>query len=191
MFACLYRPPPSDASVDHDPSVSTQALVAMAHECSPRFELHADDLVVIDVAGLRRLLGPPEVIGNELRRSALVRGLRLHIAIAATQTAAILIARTRPGLTVVQRGAEADTLASLAIGILGSLPSLHTSEVPLQMFERWGVKTLGELARLPAADFVSRVGRQGLAWQAIARGEDVRPLVPSLDEERFESTLEL
>src|SRR5713226_2029183 len=28
-------------------------------------------------------------------------------------------------------------------------------------------------------------------WQAIARGEDIRPLVPTLAEERFESSLEL
>jgi protein ImuB len=35
------------------------------------------------------------------------------------------------------------------------------------------------------------MGRPALAWQAIARGEDVRPLVPMLDAERFESSLDL
>ena len=55
----------------------------------------------------------------------------------------------------------------------------------------WGLKTLGELAALPAADVRARLGRQGLVWQAIARGEDVRPLVPDRPEERFEATLEL
>ena len=34
-------------------------------------------------------------------------------------------------------------------------------------------------------------GRAALVWQAIARGEDVRPLVPTLAEERFEASLEL
>jgi hypothetical protein len=38
---------------------------------------------------------------------------------------------------------------------------------------------------------VARIGREALVWQALARGEDVRPLVPSLDEERFEGTFEL
>ena len=58
-------------------------------------------------------------------------------------------------------------------------------------FKRWGLKTLGELAALPAADLVSRLGRPATMWQAIARGEDIRPLVPTLAEERFESSLEL
>ena len=34
-------------------------------------------------------------------------------------------------------------------------------------------------------------GQHALAWQAIARGEDAAPLVPTLPEERFESSLEL
>src|SRR6185295_1350122 len=33
--------------------------------------------------------------------------------------------------------------------------------------------------------------QQALAWQAMARGEDTAPLVPTLPEERFESSLEL
>jgi protein ImuB len=53
------------------------------------------------------------------------------------------------------------------------------------------VRTLGEFAALPAADLVARLGRGALMWQAIARGEDMRPLVPALPEERFEGTLEL
>jgi protein ImuB len=58
-------------------------------------------------------------------------------------------------------------------------------------FKKWGLKTLGEVAALPAADLVSRLGRRALEWQAIARGDDIRPLVPTLAEERFESSLEL
>ena len=53
------------------------------------------------------------------------------------------------------------------------------------------MKTLGELAALPAADLVSRLGRPARAWHAMARGEDLRPLVPMLEEERFESSLDL
>ena len=53
------------------------------------------------------------------------------------------------------------------------------------------MKTLGELAALPSADLVSRLGRPALAWQAMARGEDLRPLVPMLEEERFEASLDL
>ena len=55
----------------------------------------------------------------------------------------------------------------------------------------WGLRTLGELAALPAADLSARLGRNGRIWQSIARGEDTRPLVPMQADERFEGTLEL
>ena len=61
----------------------------------------------------------------------------------------------------------------------------------LSAIDRWGIRTLGELAALPPADLAARLGQQGLLWQALARGEDVRPLVPDTAEERFESSLEL
>ena len=38
---------------------------------------------------------------------------------------------------------------------------------------------------------MARLGRPARAWQAIARGEDLRPLVPMLEEERFEASLDL
>ena len=59
------------------------------------------------------------------------------------------------------------------------------------MFKRWGIRTLGEFAALPSGELSSRLGRNALAWQAIARGEDTAPLVPTLPEERFESSLDL
>jgi protein ImuB len=66
-----------------------------------------------------------------------------------------------------------------------------TLEWALQTIEHWGLRTLGDLAGLPADELVARLGQQGLLWQAIARGEDVRPLVPTQPEERFESALDL
>ena len=61
----------------------------------------------------------------------------------------------------------------------------------LPVVQRWGIKTLGELASLPATELFSRLGHGGLELQRIARGEDSRPLVPELDEERFEETIAL
>ncbi|HEY7291475.1 MAG TPA: hypothetical protein VH583_16675 [Vicinamibacterales bacterium] len=218
LFACLYAPPPPAA----DPRASSsaaEALCDIAREFSPRYELcravndgdrsseAADGMVVIDVAGLERLLGTPQTIGEELRRTASARGVRMHVSVAGTRTAALMLARSRPGLTVVQPRLESPVLASIAIGILPLLepwcmpfterPSASArhrtgrSTMSVGTFERWGLKTLGDLAALPAADLVSRMGRAALVWQAMARGEDVRPLVPTIEDERFESTLEL
>ena len=83
MFACVYQPRPAD-----DARV---ALAALAQEFSPRYELSRIDLVTIDIRGLDRLLGPASVIGAELAREAAVRGLRAHVALAATHTAAAVL----------------------------------------------------------------------------------------------------
>jgi protein ImuB len=183
------------------------SLVAIAQEFSPRYERHRDDLVSVDVRGLTRLLGSARTIGEEIRREAAARGVRAHVAVAGTRTAALLLAQARPGLTVIAPGEEASALAALAIGILekidddrGTQSAQSTQRTSDQKgfaafagvaFKKWGLKTLGELAALPSADLVSRMGRPALAWQAIARGEDLRPLVPMLEEERFESSLDL
>ncbi len=201
LYACLYQPPHPDQVASGDCT-----LARLAADFSPRFELHRNDLVAIDVSGLERLLGPARAIGEELRRTAAERGVRVHVAVAGTRIAALVLAQARPGLTIVEPGEEAAALAPIPIGILekidddetqSSLSTQRRSDPKksavsaVSAFKRWGMKTLGEIAAIPAADLSARLGQPGLVWQAIARGLDVRPLVPLLDEERFESSLEL
>jgi protein ImuB len=99
----------------------------------------------------------------------------------------MVLAYARPGLTVVNPGSEAAALAPIPVGILEYVQA-HAA---LSALKRWGVKTLGALAVLPASELAARLGQPGLVWQAFARGQDVRPLVPALPEERFESSVEL
>jgi OB-fold nucleic acid binding domain len=204
MYACLFQPAP-----DHSPDL----LLALAGDFSPRYERHGDGLVSIDIGGLGRLFGSARDIGEELRRDAAARGLRVHVAIASTRTAALVLAIARPGLTVVDAGDEGRALALIPIGILEKIsacglaseasgPARDRREplrsanaarelTDLTIFRTWGLKTLGDLAALPSADLAARLGSQGLIWQAIARGEDQRPLVPTLADERFEASLDL
>jgi hypothetical protein len=113
LYACLYRPPSSDAA-----AAGTATLLEIAQAFSPRYERHRDDLISIDVSGLTRLLGPAQTIGQEMRRDAAARGMRVHVAVAAKRTAAVLIALARPGLTVIADGQEASALASLPLALL-------------------------------------------------------------------------
>jgi protein ImuB len=192
MYACLYAPN------------CRLALQHVAQQFSPRYETH-DDLVVVDVRGLDRLLGAARTIGDELRRESADRGLRAHVAIAGTQTAATVLALARPGVTVVHAGGEAEALAPIAIDVLQKIepgaPSPESrvasrepraaSADAIAAFKRWGLKTLGEIAALPSADLSARLGQHGLRWQAMARGVDVHPLVPDVPEERFDASLDL
>src|ERR1051326_9049745 len=64
----------------------------------------------------------------------------------------------------------------------------HGRDAAIAAIKRWGIKTLGEFAALPAADVVARLGRARLTRQAVAPG---RPLIPALGADRFGSSLDL
>ena len=120
MFACLFLPPaPASSAAGHSPAAAN-ALAAVAREFSPRVEAHGV-LVTLDISGLDRLLGDGWAIGRELRRAAADRGLAAHIAVAATRSAAMLLACGRSGLTVARPGEERRLLADLPLSVLGVL----------------------------------------------------------------------
>ena len=60
-----------------------------------------------------------------------------------------------------------------------------------EILERWGLSTLGELAALPAGMLSARLGQAGIELQRMAKGVDVRPLVPDPDVPRFLERIEL
>ena len=66
-----------------------------------------------------------------------------------------------------------------------------SNDLAVDTLRRWGLRTLGEFAALPPDEVAARLGHAGVEWQRVARGEDQRPLVPAVPEERFEQTLDL
>lgn len=197
MFGALHGPEGTPPGV----------LADVAREFSPRIEIDTPRDVVLDLNGLTRLFGDARTIAEHMRRTAADRGVRVRVAIAGARTAARLLVRHRAGLTVVEPGTEASALAPLPIGLLGAL-SDQESSLPLKprrhgdtekdvgtellsTLRRWGLRTLGDLAALPSDEVASRLGHDGMEWQRLARGEDPRPLVPAVPEERFEQSIEL
>jgi protein ImuB len=171
----------------HSPSVVPEgALLELAHVFAPRAE-GGRDLVLLDLQGLGRLWASPHDVADALRQAALERGLPpLTIVVAATRSCAAHLARARaPGVHVVAAGLEAKALASLPLALL-DLP-----EEAAQTLARWGVRLLGELAALPSAGLVARLGPPALRWQRAARGEDERPLVPTRPSVPFDVHLDL
>src|SRR5215210_7760486 len=109
---------PATPSPADDPG---EALVSTAREFSPRVERVTARAVVCDVDGLERLFGNARAIADELRREAADRGVIARVAVAATRGAALLLAHARPGITVVDPGADAATLAPLPIRALDAV----------------------------------------------------------------------
>jgi len=193
VFACVYAAEGS----------RPDALLGVARDFSPRVEVCGPREVTLDLSGLTRLFGDAKTIGGELRRTAADRGLRVRIAIAGTRTAARLLTRARAGITIVQPGDEAEALADLPIELLEIFEprtdeprtdeprTLEPPNARTATLRRWGLRTLGDFALLPAEEVAARLGQEGVAWQHLARGEDPAPLVPSVPEERFEQALDL
>jgi protein ImuB len=167
------------------------ALAAIAREFSPRIQRCGACDVVLDVAGLARLLGDPHTIGAELSRAGAPA-----VAVAPTQVAARLFARARSGLTVADGPVE-QALGPVPLAILRQLAAddlpaaLAAVERAFDVLRRWGLTTLGEFAALPAGELSARLGQAGIALQRLARGIDARPLVPDPAVPRFVQRLEL
>jgi protein ImuB len=162
-------------------------LENIARDFSPRIEVLSDREVVLDLHGLDRLIGDAPTIAAELRRTAADRGLRVRVAIADTRTAARLLVHGHPDVTIAEPGDERRAVAHLSIELL----RVVADEADLLTLRRWGLHTLGDVAALPDDEVAVRLGQAGVAWQRLARGEDPRPLVPAVPEERFEHALDL
>ena len=157
--------------------------VGLAH--SPRVENAGAGLMYVDLTGLRSLFGDEAEIGHRLQRAAAERRLSVNVGIGRSRACARLAARWGGGVTVVAPGAEAPYLAPAPLSLLECSPETAA------LLGRWGLRTLGELAALPAASLFERLGAEGLRLHELARGEDPRPLLPWEPARAFEESMEL
>jgi protein ImuB len=174
MFCCL---------VLETSSSPPRALADVARACTPRVELIGDRVAIFDARGLGRVLGPRDEIVHAVSRLAAERGVPIRVAIAPTATAAQLLAHA--GTTEVK-----DT-GSLFLRCLFSEKDSRCLDDALDIFRRWGLRTCGDIARLPRADVAARLGAWGIALHQAACGEDTSPLVPMHEERRFLERIDL
>ena len=267
MYACLIREPAGAGT--------GAALETAARACSPRVARIGPDAVLFDARGLTRAIGPASDIAREVARLAADHGVEARVAIAGSMTAAWLLARATPGVTVAPfaRRAQAAAVSTLPLSWLSTLPDFRRGvagwsnagadfvgpaeagpsgrqnsrqasgasggagfsrphakavgrptprrrkgartrhyrlapgpepgvfgEPPplvpdvdehLVTLARWGLRTLGDLARLPRADLHARLGPAGVRLHQAACGEDAVPLVPAGAAPRFLERVEL
>jgi protein ImuB len=145
-------------------------------------------LACFDARGLLKLHG-----GIEGVLAAVGRALRfpVRLGVAPSRFAAVAAATRarsrRPEIVAGGRERARAYLATLPVTLLRAKAAL--ADLP-EALERLGVRTLGELADLPAAALADRFGRAGLLAHELARGGD-SPLSPRPASEFLREALEL
>jgi len=167
------------------PLPTEDALVLLAREFTPRVEARGPTPVLLDLHGLGRAWPSPRELGLALLDTARARALEAQVALAFTRAAALVLARARPGLTVVPAGGEAVALAPLPLVLLELPPDR------IELLTRWGLRTIGDLQGLPRAGLAERFGPEGPRLVRLARGEDEGVFVAAPLPASFETTLEL
>lgn len=152
-----------------------EQILSRLEALSPAVE--ADDehpgCYAVDLQGLERLLGPPHQAANRLLATAPAT-LRPRAGVATSKfTSWVAACQARPG--TVQVIFPDETQAFLAPAPITLLP------LDLATFRSLGrlkIRTLGDLAALPAAAVAARFGPAGRrAWE-LARGNDRDPVRP-------------
>jgi protein ImuB len=165
-----------------------EALLEAAESLSPRIEDAGDGTAFLDIQGIeRRFRGDsPELeLGRALIAVVEDLGLPARVGIASSKLAARIAASLPDSPVIVPPGEEAAFLAPLPLSRLAPEVELAAT------LERWGLRSIGDFARLPNARVTSRLGPRGSDLHATARGVDPRPLLPREPPPSFEEGMSL
>ncbi|MCA9651820.1 MAG: DNA polymerase IV [Myxococcales bacterium] len=146
---------------------------------SPLVEALSIDEAFLDMSGTERLHGPPRRAAEALR--AAVReatALTCSVGISSVKfIAKIASAMNKPdGLTEVQPGEELEFLDPLSIGTLWGVGPKTEERLRAQ-----GVRTIGDLRRIPGQTLERWFGEHGGHLHALAHARDPRAVVPGRD----------
>ncbi len=165
-----------------------EALLEVAERFSPRVEDAGEGIAYLDVDGSEHHFkgASPELeLGRALLAAAEGAGLPARAGIASSKLAARIAAGLPDSPVVVAAGQEAEILAPLPLSRLA--PEVEIAET----LERWGVRSIGDFAKLPQARVASRLGRSGRDLHATARGLDPRPIIPREPPPAFQEGMSL
>jgi protein ImuB len=167
------------------------ALADAAESISPAVEpgVHDNGCVWVDLTGLHRLYADENEIAAEIMRRARRMAMEPAVGIAADKSLAHLAARGG-GIRIIEAGREREFLGWMPLDMLGLGRTSRGDDLETTL-ARWGIRRLGELARLDPEAIGTRLGREGVDLIRLARGEAAAPLVPRRRAEVFTEALDL
>lgn len=206
MFACIYGRSVAKSGVGDSPVTENKAsvLIDLAFEFSPLIEQTSVDTVVLDIAGQGILYGPVATettngeieaarnLAHEIARRAKLRNLKISVVVAANCDVAIHAARAFQGVTIIEndsvelQGLSIKTIDCSLVGI-----EAKRAEEIHETFAWWGIRTFGDLARLPQSGVSERLGQEGVRLQKLAQGKTDRSLILVRPPIGFAQSLEL
>ncbi len=169
---------PTLALLDADPGRDVRGFepVAAATETVVSgIEVARPGLVLLPARGAGRYHGSEEALAGELVDAvARLTGYEARVGMADGVGAAVLAARAD---RIVPAGGTASFLAALGVGELVHVATDDPAAVTelVDLLGRLGLRTLGDLARLPRADIQTRFGVLGRWAHRVAAGDDDRP----------------
>ncbi|MEV4114074.1 DNA polymerase IV [Nonomuraea sp. NPDC049695] len=153
----------------------SKGVMEIFHAITPLVEPIASDEAFLDVGGARRRLGPPAAIAAMIREQVLERyGITCSVGVASSKFVAKLASKQcKPdGLLVVPADQVVDFLHPLPVSALWGV-----GERTEQSLVRLGIRTVGDLARVPPATLQRELGQAvGGHLAALAWGRDERPV---------------
>ena len=174
-----------------------EAAIRVLERFSPRVEAVASPAnayggshrlaasLILDSSGTSTLFGTIESYARKLHAELTAAGFPAGIGTAPNAEAALLLARSGGRLVCADAPSLRAKLAPLPVSLLPCEPKMPV------LFARWGIRTLGELADLPEAALVSRLGQQARRLQQLARGDAEHLLVPEEPEFTLSETVAL
>ncbi len=165
--------------------MTQEALFDVAEVFSPRIEDAGHGVVYLDVSGMEQHYATEADLARSAIRIAGGIGLLIRAGIAASKLTARVAAELPQSPAIIRSGEEADFLAPLPLRRLS--PSIAVAT----MLQRWGISTIGALARLSESDVASRLGETGRELHTAARGIDLRPIIPRPHPPEFREGMEL
>jgi DNA polymerase IV len=152
---------------------ASRAVFELFEQTTPLVEGLSVDEAFLDVRGLGRISGSPREIAVRLRREVRERvGLPITVGVAATKhLAKVASGVAKPdGLLVVPPDRELDFLHPLPVERLWGV-----GPVTARKLHERGIRTVGEVARLPEAALADRIGRAAARHiHALAHNRDPR-----------------
>ena len=156
-------------------SAASKDVFAIFRDTTPLVEGLSIDEAFLEVGGLRRIAGGPEQIAVRLRERVRTEvGLAISVGVARTKfLAKVASAVSKPdGLLVVEPDREEQFLLPLPVERLWGVGA-----VTAEKLQRYGIRTVGELAELEAATAERMLGKAtGAHVHALARLRDPRPV---------------